>query len=78
MGVARKLYKAGCRLTPEQTDKREAVGRLPFSMREGIELLEGVRSRLDMPLMTPEYQALTYAINLFKHTTTNKGVDDAL
>ncbi len=47
-------------------DKREELGRLPFSTSEAIHLIEGLRNGLVMPFMNPEYQVLTYAIKLLK------------
>lgn len=38
----------------------------PFSINENISLLEKVREGLDMPIMTPEYQVLSYLINVIK------------
>ena len=48
--------------------KAQIVHRLPYSINETVDLLKGIRAGLDMPLMTPEYQVLTYFIEMMEKT----------
>ena len=45
-------------------EKSHRIAKFPFSTNEAIYLLKGLRAGLDMPLMTPEYQALTALIDM--------------
>ena len=55
-------------------DKVEKIERMPFSINAGIEILANLRNGLDMPLMTPEYQVLSYAISLFRSVKFTKPI----
>ena len=43
-------------------DEQPQEKRIPHSINESVDLLKELRAGLDMPLLTPEYQVLTYLI----------------